>query len=62
MAVLLNVIASSVLSVQMHENSGKKLIISSDLGYISNILSLPSIVCADKRDGGFKISSRCFSN
>ena len=45
----------------MPENWGEKLIISSDFGYVSNILTLPSIICADKRSGGCKISSRYFS-
>ena len=45
----------------MPENWGEKLIISSDSGYVSNILTLPSIICADKRSGGCKISSRYFS-
>ena len=44
----------------MHENWGEKLIISSDLGYVYNILTLPSIICADKQSGGCKISSRYF--
>ena len=45
----------------MPENCGEKLIISSDFGYVSNILTLPSIICADKRIGGCKISSQYFS-
>ena len=45
----------------MHENWGEKLIISSDFEYVSNILTLPSIICANKRSGGCKISSRYFS-
>ena len=52
MAVLLCVIDSTVYSLQMHENWGEKLIISSDFGYVSNILTLPSIICADKQSGG----------
>ena len=40
---------------------GSKLIISSDFGYVSDILTLPSIIYADKRSGGCKISSRYFS-
>ena len=48
----------------MHENMGSnssKLIISSDFGYIPNILTLSSIICADKRRGSCKISSQYFS-
>ena len=36
-------------------------IISSDFGYVSNILTLLSVICVDKRSGGFNISSRYFS-
>ena len=39
----------------------EKLVISSDFGYASNILTLPSIIYVSKRSGGFKISSRYFS-
>ena len=39
----------------------KKLIISSYLGYVSNILTLSSILCVGKGSGGFKISSRYFT-
>ena len=45
----------------MHENWGEKPIICSDFQYVSNILTLPSIICANKRSGGCKISSRYFS-
>ena len=31
-----------------------KLIISLDFLFVSNILSFPSIICADKRDLGYK--------
>ena len=48
-------------SLQSHENMGQKLIISSDFGYFSNILTPPSIICVDKRSGGCKLSSRYFS-
>ena len=36
-------------------------LVSSDSEYVSNILTLPSIICADKRSGGCKILSRYFS-
>ena len=45
----------------MHENWGWNLIISSDFGYVSNILTLPSIICAGKQSGDCKIPSRYFS-
>ena len=38
-----------------------KALNSSDFAYVSNILTLPSIICTDKRSGGCKISSRYFS-
>ena len=64
MAVLLNVIASASTKVvkvcKMHKNMGQKLIISSNLGFVPNILSLKAITCADKRSGGSKISSQYF--
>ena len=37
------------------------LVLFSDLGYVSNILTLPSIICAGKQSGGCEISSRYFS-
>ena len=45
----------------MHENWWEKLIISSDSEYVSNIITLPSIICANMRSGSCKISSRYFS-
>ena len=39
----------------------KKHIISSYLGNVSNILTLPSIICVGKRSGGFKILSQYFT-
>ena len=45
----------------MNEYWGEKRIISSDFEYVSNISTLPSIICADKRSGGCKISSQYFS-
>ena len=61
MAVLLNIITSTVWSLQMPENWGQKLIISSDFECVSNILTLPSIICVHKRSGDCKISTRYFS-
>ena len=40
---------------------GPKIIISSDLGFVSDILSFISIMCVDKQIGGCKISSGYFS-
>ena len=46
MAVLITLIANNTAkSLQMHENWGYKMIISLDAGYISHILTLPSIIC-----------------
>ena len=58
MVVLLNIIATRYKSLQMHRNMGSKLIISSGLGYVSNILSFPLIICVDKQSSSNKISSR----
>ena len=58
MTVLLNV---WLLKSLMDENMVQKLLNSSDLGYVSNILTLPSIICTDKRSGGFKVLSRYFA-
>ena len=61
MAVLLNVIASTVYKVcKMHENVGIKAYNFFRFLVCYNILTLPSIICADKRSGGFKISSWYF--
>ena len=43
MAVLFNVIAITLC--KCNEKMGKRLVISSDFGYISNILTLASIIC-----------------
>ena len=60
MAVLLNVIASTVNTLQMKKNWGIKAY-NSDFGYVSNISTLPLIMYVDKRNGGCKIPSRYFS-
>ena len=47
---------------QMHEYMGSKLnIISSYLGFVSNILTLPFVICVDKQTDCGKISSWYFS-
>ena len=56
MAFLLNEIATEYKNLQIHKNMGQKLLISSDLGYVYNILTLSSISSVGKRDGGFKIT------
>ena len=33
--------------LEIHKNMGYKFAISSDLGFVSNILSFPSIICVD---------------
>ena len=48
MAFLFNEIANEYKSLQIRENMGPKLIISSDFGYVSNILTLPSIISVGK--------------
>ena len=40
---------------------GQKLIISSDFGYISNMLTVPSIIYVHKKSCSFRISSQYFS-
>ena len=40
---------------------GQRIIISTDLGYVSNILTLPLIISVGKQDDGFEISSGYFS-
>ena len=58
MAVLLN--ESLIKVCKWTKIWDKKLILSLYLGYVSNILTLSSIICVGKQSGGFKISSRYF--
>ena len=60
-AFLFNDITTEYKSLQINKNIGQKLIISSDFGYVSNILTLPSIISVGKQDGGFKTSLQYFS-
>ena len=59
MAVLLSI--SLIKVCKWMKIWDKKLIISSYLGYVSNILTLSFIICVGKRSGGFKISSQYFT-
>ena len=54
MAVLLNITAMEITKCT-------KLQFLQILGYFSNILTFPSIVCVDKQSGSCKISSQYFS-
>ena len=44
MAFLFNEIATEYKNLQIHEKYGTKIILSSDLGYVSNILTVHSII------------------
>ena len=41
-------------SLQMHKIMRQKVIIFSDFVYVSTILTLPSMICVGKRNGGFQ--------
>ena len=53
-----SVLRSCYKNLQTYTNMGKKLIISSILGFVFNILSSPTIMCADNQNTGYKVLSR----